>query len=163
VPDAVQQQKIPLILVVALGGGDARKVKAVELLKSTAGAVLLFTGEPSDELGRTIQYEEAVKLHDLYLKFGAPGGVIPLVVSHDTISDFRVIYDVMVGARITNAVIVDSDYHAPRSKMIASMILSPYFNYSFVTVPTPGGVKYRFGELIAMIRNFITLKTGIKL
>lgn len=137
-------------LIVALGGGNDRKVKAEQLVTTEK---VLFTGEPIQTIVTT------------YQNFGIPfdQAIIPPTVSANTIQDFQVIKAVMQNYKLTSVLIVDSAYHAPRSRMIAACILYPYFRYDFVTVPSPATKAQLFSEAIATIRNFITLKTGIQL
>lgn len=137
-------------LVVALGGGEDRKVKAVQLFQGGQADYILFTGEA------------LATLPALYALHGV-NGVMPSSQSTNTIQDFQVIRAVMQSMKFTSVQIVDSGYHAPRSKMIAGVLLYPYYNYTFVTVPSPATKAQLFSEAIATIRNFITLKTGIQL
>jgi hypothetical protein len=139
-------------LGVALGGGDDRKVALAKDINLYAR--YLFTGDPLTALP-----SEYLQFLGSYM----PGvDLIPDKQSTDTPTDFRVIYTTMVENKLTTVTIYTSDYHILRCQMIADLILSPYFNYEFVSVPSSAAMRAsRFWpEKFAMITDFILIKTG---
>jgi hypothetical protein len=131
-------------LIVALGGGDDRKNKAVSLLKSGQGLKILFTGDPN--------------FVQEYTQWGVQGyGVIPSWISKDTIDDVRVIQATMLAYKFTSATIVDSAYHLPRTKLLFSRLFLYSATIDYVSVPTPTTFFQRLFEHFAYIKEFLTV------
>jgi len=127
-------------MIVALGGGDERKVKAIELFHAGKAKTLLFTGEPNPQ-----QMYDHWKVH----------GIIPDHVSTDTPDDFRVINHEMSKRGFKSVIIVDSDYHVPESQMLASQTLPRSYSVRFVSVKTNAPASKRIDVYLGTIRRAI--------
>ena len=127
-------------LLVALGGGDERKVKAIQLFHEKKAKLLLFTGEPDPQ-----QIYAHWKVH----------GIIPDQVSTNTPEDFQVIRHEMDKRHLKSVIIVDSDYHLPQSKVLASETLPRPYVVNFVSVKTNASLSKRIDIILGTIRRAI--------
>lgn len=132
-------------LIVALGGGDDRKKAAVLMYKQGYGEHILFTGEPN--------------IAQIYSEFGVGAeGIYPVLTSTDTISDVAEVQDTMNRNHFTSAIIVDSNYHLPRTKLLFSRLFQYSASISFAGVNTPVTWKQQLNELAAYVIAYFTVK-----
>lgn len=133
-------------LVVALGGGDARKTAAVAAVKRGDSANILFTGDP----------DVAAE----YVEFGVPGnvnGVVPPLISTDTPGDMRLIRKVLASRGWVSLEIFDSSYHCARSELLASRILGPFYSPKFVCPPQSVSFWVKLNEARLYAQEFLTI------
>lgn len=132
-------------LIVALGGGDDRKQAAILLYKQGYGHNILFTGEQN--------------LPQLYKQWGIGiEGIYTNFISTDTITDVVQIRDAMLQNKYLSAIIVDSAYHLPRTKMLMSRTFCYGASVTYSSVATKVNWKQELGELAAYIREYITVR-----
>lgn len=132
-------------LIVALGGGDDRKQEAINLYKQGQGNYILFTGEPN--------------LAQIYSKWGVgPEGIYTTFISTDTPSDVTQVRDAMLQNKFLSVEIVDSNYHLARTKMLFGRTFCYGAAVSYMGVPSPASWSIVIGELIAYIREYVTVK-----
>jgi uncharacterized SAM-binding protein YcdF (DUF218 family) len=139
-------------LVCALGGWDPRKTAAVSVQKSGGANMILFTGEP-------ISRPPGVTLYTLYEQFGANMSQIitPPYISTDTPGDVRVIQAVMQANNFTSVLVVDSNYHLPRTKMLFGRIFKWSATVAYQGVNQPITFAQQMSELGAYIREYMTI------
>jgi len=132
-------------LIVALGGGDARKQKAIELSNATPDSRILFTGEPD--------------LMAMYTKWHVKNGVFTRYISNNTQQDMIQIWqaNLDLGFQGYNSIlIITSNYHVPRAKVWASRFLKG-LPYLFIGVDAPCDWACELQE------NWLRLKAELKL
>lgn len=127
-------------MIVALGGGDDRKIKAVELFHKGEAKTLLFTGEEHPK--------------EIYAHWKVQG-IIPDHVAKDTPDDFRVIRHEMTKRHFTSVIVVDSDYHLPASTTFAKQILPKSYTVRFVSVATNAPLSKRVDVILGTIRRTV--------
>lgn len=132
-------------LVVALGGGDARKQKAIEISNSIPDSFILFTGEP-DLIG-------------MYTKWHVTNGIFTRYISTNTQQDMIQIWQANIGIGFhgyDSIIIVTSNYHIPRAKLWAQRFLRG-LPYTFVGVGGPCDWTCQFHE------DWLRLKAELKI
>jgi uncharacterized SAM-binding protein YcdF (DUF218 family) len=131
-------------LIVALGGGDDRKQEALTLYKQSVGSHILFTGEPN--------------LSQMYYKWGVgPEGIYTTFISTDTPTDVTQVRDAMVQNGFKSVLIVDSNYHLRRTKMLFGRTFCVSDSVTYQGVPSPTTWKIILNESFAYIKEFITV------
>jgi len=133
-------------LIVALGGGDDRKAKAAEMFNDGMANYILFTGESND----------INTMNNLYLRWGIfTHGLTPTYTSLNTWDDGDVIRDIAKVHNFNNIIIVTSDYHIPRCRIIFSKDMSK-LNLKYVGVPSPFGFSRVVKETLGCIKAVFT-------
>lgn len=129
-------------LVCALGGGDDRKRKAVELLNQKQASYILFTGD----------FNQSAE----YIQFNVLGqGIYTNLISHDTYSDAEQIEEAMKSNNFNSLTIVTSNYHIPRVKIIFNRELSAYA-LNYIGVPSPFDFKRVIAEGLGCLKALFT-------
>jgi uncharacterized SAM-binding protein YcdF (DUF218 family) len=130
-------------LIVALGGGVDRKVKAVQLLNQGLAPNILFTGDSN------------YKAEYAFYNIPIVSWTTPPFISTDTWSDGDVIREVLENNNWKSVAIVTSNYHLPRAWIILKKDM-PKYTLAFYGVSSPFGASRVLSESGGILKAIIT-------
>lgn len=123
-------------VIVMLGGGDAgRMMKAAELYHEGYAEYVLIT--PVVESGNSTQSTQ------LAVDLGIPEkALIKEYEATSTYTNATITIDIMKELNMDSALIVTSDFHIKRSKLIYNRLNDENFDFKYISALTPDGLTW---------------------
>ena len=130
----------------------SRVRRALKILRDNPNHQLLLTG------GFGWNFDRAEKPHWFYLKQFflkhkvSEKQILDTVSSHNTFQDLVFVKQVLQKKRIKNIIVVTSDFHMPRAKLLCRKIFGSGYHIQFETAHAKLGVRRR---LLFMVHELV--------